>query len=94
MAACARVLRNGGRLCCVFPAPRFLQLCDAMRAVRVEPKRVRFVAARASTAPKLVLVEGLKGGRPGLHVLPLLATRDEQGELTDEMRRIYGEEPD
>ena len=92
MAACARVLQNGGRLCCVFPAPRFLQLCDAMRASRVEPKRVRFVAARAYAAPKLVLVEGLKGGRPGLHVLPLLATRDERGELTDEMRRIYGEE--
>ena len=94
MAACGRVLQNGGRLCCVFPAPRFLQLCDAMRGARVEPKRVRFVAARASTAPKLVLVEGLKGGRPGLHVLPLLATRDEQGALTAEMRRIYGEEPD
>ena len=92
MAACARVLQNGGRLCCVFPAPRFLQLCDAMRASRVEPKRVRFVAARAYAAPKLVLVEGLKGGRPGLQVLPLLATRDERGELTDEMRRIYGEE--
>ena len=92
MAACARVLQNGGRLCCVFPAPRFLQLCDAMRASRVEPKRVRFVAARASAPPKLVLVEGLKGGRPGLHVLPLLATRDERGELTDEMRRIYGED--
>ena len=91
IAACARVLQNGGRLCCVFPAPRFLQLCDAMRAVRVEPKRVRFVAARASAAPKLVLVEGLKGGRPGLHMLPLLMTRDEQGELTGEMRRIYGE---
>ena len=94
MAACGRVLQNGGRLCCVFPAPRFLQLCDAMRGARVEPKRVRFVAARASTAPKLVLAEGLKGGRPGLHVLPLLATRDEQGALTAEMRRIYGEEPD
>lgn len=91
IAACGRVLQNGGRLCCVFPAPRFLALCDAMRAVRVEPKRVRFVAARVESAPKLVLVEGLKGGRPGLHMQPLLVTRDAQGELTEEMRRIYGE---
>ena len=92
MAACARVLRNGGRLCCVFPAPRFLQLCDAMRAARVEPKRVRFVVARETSSPKLVLVEGLKGGRPGLHVLPVLITHDAQGCFTPEMRRIYGEE--
>lgn len=91
IAACARVLQNGGRLCCVFPAPRFLQLCDAMRGARVEPKRVRFIAARASAAPKLVLLEGLKGGRPGLHIGPLLITHTEEGGFTGEMRRVYGE---
>lgn len=91
MAACARLVKNGGRLCCVFPAPRFLQLCDAMRGGRVEPKRVRFVCARANAAPKLVLVEGLKGGKPGLHIAPMLITHDAQGGFTQEMRRIYGE---
>lgn len=91
IAACARVLQNGGRLCCVFPAPRFLELCDAMRAARVEPKRVRFVVSRETSAPKLVLTEGLKGGRPGLHVQPMLITHDASGGFTDEMRRIYGE---
>lgn len=92
IAACGRLLKNGGRLCCVFPAPRFLALCDAMRSARVEPKRVRFVAARETVAPKLVLLEGLKGGRPGLHIEPLLVTHDAQGGFTAEMRRIYGEE--
>ena len=91
MAACSRVLQNGGRLCCVFPAPRFLQLCDAMRQARVEPKRVRFVAAKVSASPKLVLLEGLKGGRPGLHMEPLLVTHTDEGGFTQEMRRIYGE---
>ena len=92
IAACGRLLKNGGRLCCVFPAPRFLELCDAMRAVRIEPKRVRFVVAREHASPKLVLVEGLKGGRPSLHVQPMLITHDAQGSFTPEMRRIYGEE--
>lgn len=92
IAACGRVLKNGGRLCCVFPAPRFLELCDAMRAARIEPKRVRFIVARENAAPKLVLTEGLKGGRPGLHVQPMLVTHDAQGNFTPEMRRIYGEE--
>ncbi|MBR5302908.1 MAG: tRNA1(Val) (adenine(37)-N6)-methyltransferase [Clostridia bacterium] len=91
IAACGRLLKNGGRLCCVFPAPRFLELCDAMRAARIEPKRVRFVVARESASPKLVLVEGLKGGRPALHVQPMLITHDAQGNFTQEMRRIYGE---
>lgn len=91
IAACGRLLKNGGRLCCVFPAPRFLELCDAMRGARIEPKRVRFVVARENAAPKLVLVEGLKGGRPALHVQPMLITHDAQGNFTQEMRRIYGE---
>ena len=91
IAACGRVLRNGGRLCCVFSAPRFLELCDAMRAARVEPKRVCFVAARPEAAPKLVLLEGLKGGRPGLHVQPLLITHEADGSYTRRMREIYGE---
>jgi len=91
IAACASLAQNGGRLCCVFPAPRFLELCDAMRAARVEPKRVRFVVARENAAPKLVLVEGLKGGRPSLHMQPMLITHDAQGNFTQEMRRIYGE---
>ncbi len=91
IAACARVLRNGGRLCAVFPAARLLDLFDAMRAARVEPKRVRLTAARADAAPKLALVEGKKGGRPGLHFLPLLVTHTEDGQPTDELRRIYGE---
>lgn len=91
IAACGRLLKNGGRLCCVFPAPRFLELCDAMRGARIEPKRVRFVVARENAAPKLVLVEGLKGGRPALHVQPMLITHDARGNITQEMRRIYGE---
>ena len=92
IAACGRLLKNGGRLCCVFPAPRFLELCDAMRAARIEPKRVRFVVARENSSPKLVLTEGLKGGRPSLHLMPMLITHDAQGNFTQEMRRIYGEE--
>jgi len=92
MASCARLLKNGGRLCCVFPAPRFLELCDAMRAARVEPKRVRFVVSRETSSPKLVLTEGLKGAKAGLHWMPMLITHDAQGSFTQEMRRIYGEE--
>ena len=91
MAACGRVLRNGGRLCCVFPAARLLQLCDAMRSARVEPKRLRLVAAHADSAPKLLLLEGIKGGRPGLHVLTMLLTHTPGGGFSQEMRRIYGE---
>ena len=91
MTACARVLQNGGRLCAIFPAPRLLELCDAMRGAKVEPKRVRFIVSKPESAPKLVLIEGKKRGRPGLHLLPMMITHTADGGFTDEMRRIYGE---
>ena len=56
-----------------------------------EPKRVRFIVSRPENAPKLVLVEGKKRGRPGLHLLPMLVTHTADGGFTEEMRRIYGE---
>ena len=68
-----------------------MALCDAMRGAKVEPKRVRFIVSRPENAPKLVLVEGKKRGRPGLHLLPMLVTHTADGGFTEEMRRIYGE---
>ena len=86
------LLRNGGRLCCVFPAHRLLELCDAMRAKKIEPKRIRLVSARADKAPNLCLVEGKLDARPGLHMESTLVIYDGQGQYTPELHRIYGME--
>ena len=91
IAACGRILKNGGRLCISFPADRLVRLFEAMRACRIEPKRIRFVASGRNKAAKLVLAEGKKQGGEGLTVLPTLITHDESGSYTEEMRRIYGE---
>lgn len=91
MFACGRVLRNGGHLFLIYPAARLLSVTQAMQKCRIEPKRVRFVASRIQDPPKLVMIEGIKGGRPGLHLLPVLFTHNEDGTYSEEMRRIYGE---
>ena len=89
--ACGRVLKTGGRLFSIYPASRLLIISEAMQQCRIEPKRVRFVASRMQDTPKLVMIEGIKGGRPGLHIQPVLFTHTENGEYSEEMRRIYGE---
>ncbi len=92
VGASAALLRNGGRLAMVFPAARLLELLDAYRAQHIQPKRVRLVHAHTAEAPKLALIEGVKRARPGLHWLPPLILRDDSGEETEELRRIYHEE--
>lgn len=87
--AAAYLLSTGGRFClCQRPE----RLCDAMLALRqadLEPKRLRLVCQRAGAGPWLFLLEGRRGGRPGLRVLPTLYL-EEDGRPSREMEEIYG----
>ncbi len=87
--ACAAVLKNRGRLWIVFPAERLLELADALRQSRLEPKRLRMVCVQANKAPYLALVEAVKSARPTLHWLPALIVRREDGTVTDEISTMY-----
>ena len=61
-----------------------------MREAGLEPKRMRLVQQRAEKPAKLFLLEGKKGGRPGLVMEPVLLSEDETGTYSGEMKRIYG----
>lgn len=88
--AAAWVLRNGGRLCCVFPAQRMLELIAAMQKSRIEPKRVRLVHSYAEKAAHLCLIEGMLDARSGLIVEPPMIIYEKNGQYTEELRRVYG----
>ena len=49
---------------------------------------------RLEKPPSLALVEGRKGARPGLEVLPALILTGPDGRDTAELRRIYHREED
>ena len=55
----------------------------------MEPKRLRFVHDRAEYAPSLFLVEGCRGGKPGLVIEPPLILHDCNGAPTPELNAIY-----
>jgi tRNA1(Val) A37 N6-methylase TrmN6 len=37
----------------------------------------------------LVLIEGLKGGKPGLKIAPPLIIYDENGDYTDDVKQMF-----
>ena len=86
----AMLLKNGGRFCAIFPAPRAYELMRAMDEAGIAPKRLRPVHGVEGRAPKFVLLEGVKQGGEGLHWLPPLVLRNEDGSFTREWHRIYG----
>lgn len=84
------LLRFGGRLCICFRPERLAEAMRCMQAQKIEPKRLRMVSKNAQTAPWLCLLEGRLGGKVGMQVEPSLFVYDSKGNLSDEMRRIYG----
>ena len=89
--AAQRLLRGRGRMSLIYPAPRMLQLMEALEATHLAPKRFRLVYPRPDRPANLALVEAVKDGRPMLHPEPPLIVRDLSGEETEELHRIYGE---
>lgn len=66
----ARVLKHRGRFALVHTPERLTDLLAGLRGAGLEPKRLQFCRGRADKAPYAVLVEAVKGGRPGLKILP------------------------
>ena len=73
--AAAKVLKYGGRLCMLHRADRLAEICYEWKACGIELKRLQFVAGREGAKPYLLLVEGVKGGKPSVDILPTLVNQ-------------------
>ncbi|MGG1249008.1 tRNA1(Val) (adenine(37)-N6)-methyltransferase [Bacillus spizizenii] len=88
----SKLLKQGGKAALVHRPGRLLEIFELMKAYQIEPKRVQFVYPKQGKEANTILVEGIKGGRPDLKVLPPLFVYDEQNEYTKEIRTIlYGD---
>jgi len=92
LAAATFLLRLKGRMALIYSARRAVDLLSSMRLARVEPKRLRMVHSFADVDASLVLVEGIKGGRSGIEVLPpLIIYRRDKGYSAEVAAQIAGE---
>ena len=91
--AAAYALRHGGRLAMVHLSERLGEIVLAFYAENFAIKRLRMVQPRADRPPNLVLIEAVKGAAlTGMRHEPALIVRNAEGNYTDEIRRIYGQE--
>ena len=87
-SAAAYLVRTGGGFFLVHRAERLSEVFCAMTSAGIEPKRLRLVQHEASSVPSLALIEGRRGGGPGLKIEPPLIL-SENGSDSAEARRIY-----
>lgn len=86
----SRLLRPGGRFYMVHRPFRMAEIMTKMTAHRLEPKRMRLVYPFVDKEPNMVLIEGLKGGKPRITVEKPLIVYKEPGVYTDEIYDVYG----
>jgi tRNA1Val (adenine37-N6)-methyltransferase len=87
--AAASMLKRGGSLYLVHRPDRLADIMSAMREAGTEPKYLQLVVPKRGEAPNIVLISGIKGAGPELHVLPQIEIRTEDGEYTAELLRVY-----
>ncbi len=61
-----------------------------MREYGIEPKRMQLVYPFVDKEPNMVLIEGVRGGKPRLTVEKPLIIYKEPGVYEDEIYEIYG----
>ncbi len=68
----AYYVKNRGKLYCSYISEGIVHLFSTLRKFRMEPKRIRFVHGHINNPSRIVLVETVKNGNPGLIVEPPL----------------------
>ncbi len=84
-----RMLRISGRFVTIYLAERMTDILTQMRSSDIEPKFLRMIHSGRNTEAKLILVEGVKGGRPGTKIGPPLIIYREDGSYTDEVEKMF-----
>lgn len=93
-SAAAKLLRHGGYFTCVYRPDRLAEMICAMRASKLEPKRLTLVYPTTSHAPCLALCEAKKGAVEGIYLTPPLIINESkenmtQAGYTEELKKIY-----
>ena len=86
-----KLLKNNGRIALVHRTEIFVEILNTMQKYNIEPKRVRFIYSKENKNSNLVLIEGIKNGKPGLKLLPPLIIYDADGNYTKEVSLMFGE---
>jgi len=84
-----RVLRTSGRIVMVYSSNRLTDILTQMRSFNIEPKFLRSIHSNRNSEAKLILVEGIKGGRPGVTMASPLIIYHEDGSYTNEVKQMF-----
>jgi len=89
IAAARLLLKYRGRFAMVHLPERTAEILKALSDAGLEPKRLQFVYSAIGKKPKFLLVEAVRGAKPGVVVLPPLFVYGPDGKYSPEIMAYY-----
>ena len=86
------LLKDYGEFYMVHRPDRLVDIFEAMRKEKIEPKLIKFVYPNKNKKTNLVLIRGVNNGNPFLEFENNLYVYNEDGSYTDEILKIYNKE--
>lgn len=91
IAAARYLVKYRGRFAMVHLPERMAEILKAMSDAGLEPKRLQLVYPFVNKKPVMLLVEAVRGAKPGLDVLPPLIVYQADGTYSAQIRAFYKE---
>lgn len=83
------LLKSNSSLYIVHRPDRLVDIIEALRKYKLEPKNIRLIYPKINKEPNLVLIKATKCGKPFLKMEKPLIVYNEDGTYTDEILKIY-----
>lgn len=83
------LLKDFGEFYMVHRPERLVDILNIMRAKKIEPKKIRMINPNINKKSNLVLIKGVKCGKPFLEVEKNLYVYNLDGTYTEEILKIY-----
>lgn len=85
----SNLLKDKGHFALVHRVDRFMDIIENMKKYDIEPKKIQFCHTKINKEGKILLVEGIKYGKPGLRILPPLIAHDDDGQYSAEVLEMF-----
>lgn len=84
-----KILKNNGRLAIVHRPERLIEIINTMKKNNIEPKKICFIYPKVNSESNMLLIEGIKNGKPGIKILPPIYIHNLDDTYTDEIKKYF-----
>lgn len=85
----SELVKQKGKIAIVHRPERLIDIIMVMKKYHIEPKKIQFVHPKTAKEANILLVEGIKKGKPGVKILKPLVVYNDDSTYTEQFKEIY-----